>query len=278
MIAQGSAAVISLTYTVDDGSNFNTTYSRNGLVNVANLTCYFERNGYCPPEPISVQAIAHAYGETALAPVCGGYDQLSTSKNPRQMYQYYCRRNPDQDSASQEFAYRFQEVNPQDKQRLYPHFTDRIIRASSGECLEYPEVGTGKPTTFLNMSALELTYRNGSTNGSIAIPTASLASEGTTYIYRGRNRPAKMTDFSCGDRCIKMWAYRSSGGGENSSFFECPITVTAVSNARREEHEVPPGMAKLAAASIALQGRDNDPTPDTMPGKDFTQFQFYAAG
>ena len=64
-----------------------------------------------------------------------------------------------------------------------------------------------------------------------------------------------------------MWAYKAAGYGESSTFYQCPITVsnvTEVSNntpvandtqVSNDTQKVSDGMARLAAAAIALQGR-----------------------
>ena len=192
------SASISLEATMDDGNNYNVTYVRGGKVQVSNLTCY-DHNGDCN-NVVTIHALAHAYGEMTLASDCGSYGEIADIINSKQNFQYYCGTDP----SRQEFAHRFSEHNPNDTQRAYPYFTNRIITASSGDCFEYDQVGPPSPDRIDDMSASNFTYADNSTNGSISIPTSSLGREGTTYIYRGIKAPAEATVQSCGPRCIWM--------------------------------------------------------------------------
>lgn len=117
-------------------------------------------------------------------------------------------------------------------------------------------------------------YKNDTFKHNITIPGAYGAFDGTTYIYRGVNIPQQAVTYACGPRCIKMWAHRSQGGGENSTFFECPITVSEVSNNATENQQLSYERARLAAASIALQGRSSNINGVTV----WTQYQLYTFG
>ena len=260
-----STALISLTYTMDDGNNYNDTYTRPGNVIVSDHSCYFHADD-CP-DTVTRHALAHAYGESSVASECGNYTEITDVINSRQDYQFYCRHD------RKEFAYRFKEYNPNDTQKAYPFFTNRTITAAYGQCFEYREVGNATDVTIGRMNGLNFTYTNSSITGSIEIPFSSLGREATTYVYRDNNPPADATTYSCGDRCLKMWAYKNPGKKETPMFYECPITVSLVINAIQSAHDVPDGVAKLAAASIALQGRFRD-TENPI----FTQYQFYAGG
>lgn len=249
---------------MDDGTSYNDTYLRDGQVQVSNLSCYFHKRN-CPT-PITIHALAHAYGETALASECGNFSELTAGTKSKQDYRYFCKRNVPR----QEFAYRFKEYNPNDTQRAYPYFTDRIITASSGDCLEFDQAGATVPDEVGNMDATNYTYRiTQSENGSISIPNSSLGREGTTYIYRGITVPAKASAYSCGPRCILMWAYKNPGATDGPKFYQCPVNISLVSNSTVPAHDVSDAVARVAAASIALQGRF-DPS--------FRQYQFYAKG
>ncbi|KAG8529864.1 uncharacterized protein KY384_005345 [Bacidia gigantensis] len=288
-----AAAVISLTYTVDDGSDFKGTYLRNGQATVSNITCYLHgRNSPCDNE-VTTSALAHAYGEDTLGPddtsglQCGGYSDLASVINSKSNFRYYCRRN----TTIQEFAYRFNEYNEHDEQQAYPHFTDRVITASSGTCNEYNQtnfdntghIGTDNSDDDSNfISSIRYTYSNDSTNrnGSINIPTSALGNEGTTYIFRGPEAPkdAKTNGYACGDRCIWMWAYKnpsSSNDDPGHRFYACPITVSLVSNVKNPQHNITNDVARQAAASIALQGQFHAGAGTPF---DWTQWQWYASG
>lgn len=204
----------------------------------------------------------------ALSSQCGNYTEISDIMHSKYDYGYYCRRIPHQ----QEFAYRFNEYNPGDKTKTYPRFTNRTITASAGKCLNYSMVGIGQ--TQQNGDVF-YEYTNGTFKGNITIPGAYTAIDGTTYIYRGTLVPEQAEYYACGPRCIKMWAHRAFGHSEPSIFFECPITVNDVNNATEGSQRLSNEMARLAAASIALQGR---PTTVDNNYTIWPQYQLYAFG
>ena len=255
--------MISLTYTVVDGTNFNDTYTRPGIANASDLECYAP--GRCRDE-ISNQAQAHACGEISRGFHCGPYNYTSQIIESHNDHRYYCRRTRHQ----QEFAYRFNEYNPDDTQNSYPQFTNRIITASAGQCFDYTMVGEPQDVSD---GILRYEYTNGTFNGSITIPGQSGTFDGTTYIYRGGNTPqeAVINVNACGPRCIWVWAHKLVGSGESSTFYQCPITVSQVSNTTNDTQKVSKDMARLSAASIALQGR---PSGNNI----WTQYQLYAFG
>ena len=249
-------------------------------VNAANLSSYchfvYDAHKYnCEPTPESLHGVVHAYGEYAYGSLHEGYDCVKYTtvgdiRRSRANPKYYCRRTPGQ----QEFAYRFLEYNPIDHQRSYPFLTDRLITASAGLCYIYSvssvERGTdvgGKWSTY--------TYANKTFNSSILLPVSVDTFDGTIYIYRGFNVPQNATVWSCGSRCMWMWAHKTVAPNEPSTFYQCPITVYPVQYKYSQEtyladaHQVSDDVARLAASSIGLQGGNSDPTVG------WTQFQFY---
>jgi len=266
--AQMLSALITLKVEIQDGNNYDTTYLREGTVKVSNLTCY-DPKAQCRGD-VQEHVRAHTYGEAILGSSCGSYHELADILQSQQDYHYYCRRDP----GRQEFAYRFSEYNPNDTQKTYPHFTSRIITAASGICTKYDQLEVVNDTIG-DDSARRFTYTNPRTgNGSIRIPTSSLGDYGATYIYRGFHTPDKAMTWACGDRCLLMWVYTNIAAHEGSEFYECPITISEVSNSSLPEHHVSNFMARLAAASIALEGRTHN-----FAGRlDWEQFQFYASG
>ena len=250
-LAQAAVAMVSLTYSVNDGTNYNGTYLTPGTVNAPNLTCLMVGGGGCTG-PIMSQARAHAYGDEATDAECGPYvDELDILKYKND-WGYYCKTTPNQ----QQFAYRFNEYNPGDKTKAYPRLTDRVITASSGECRVYTQDGDSVPRVPKDGSSI-YPYTNGTYHGNITIPDWNSANEGTTYIYRDANGPAHAQEMACGPRCIIMWVHKAPGYGENSTFYECPITIGEVSNVKHDSERVPDYVARLAAASIGLSGREN---------------------
>ena len=254
---------------MDDGKTYSDTYLTNGTVNASNLTGYF--NGYIPLRAEDNQAVAHIYGEVAPAGKnCEPYKDIEQVYNSSNDPPYFCRRTP----GKQEFAYRFKEYNYHDSQRMYPFFTNRVITASSGVCFNYIELKhTLGPDLYNHMAAANYTFSNSTYNSSISIPVSSEGWTATTYIYRGTKPPHLAEVNSCGDRCMWIWAHRASvPGNDTSTFYQCPITISEVSNTTTDLQDVPNSVARVAAASIALQGRWTGP----LENKIWTQYQFYA--
>ena len=270
--AQVSVALINLTYSLNDGTDWNGTYTIPGQVNVSDISCY-HRAGDCPEEDHQdiTQATAHSNGELATGTECGLYNTTADILSSEKDYAYFCRRTPEH----QEFAYRFNEYNPMDEQKIFPHFTNRVITASSGRCFEYSQVNIvlGRDLNGL-MSAWNYTFTNGSYTSNIMIPVNMEAWNGTTYVFRGVRIPQEANGWSCGPRCMWMWAHKSPGAGDSSLFYQCPITISHASNVTDPQHDLADGLARVAASSIALQGRYVNLSSDII----WTQYQFYSFG
>lgn len=266
-----AVASISLTYSVDDGTDYRGTYIKDGIVNASYLSCYQSPGLDCEEFIATGHALAHAYGEYGSPFACGEYTELAEVLNSTLDYTYYRRLTPQK----QEFAYRFNEYNPTDEKFSYPHFTNRIITAWSGACLSYNVTGKVQvPGISGDGQGQNMSYGNGTFNGSIPIPDSALGLSSTTYIYRDTKPPeANGPATACGDRCVMMWASRNpSALNGSTTLFQCPINVSPVSNAMQDAHQVPDSVARIAAASIALQGRWSSNNGDY----DYTQYQFYA--
>ena len=260
--AQISLALTSLTYTVDDGTDYHDTYIDSGMVNVSMLSCYFEQEFpyKCPANNARTQALAHAYGETSLATEIHTVNVIGDILQSDNDNGYYWLNE------SRQYAYRFKEFNPDDVQKIYPFFTNRTITAESRNCISY-EVNLDNNQ---NPDILKWV---------MTIPTAYRDKGGTTYIYRGLLDPAyaNQPNAVCGSRCTYVWAYRNpSDEMPEPALYKCPVTISNVSNARTEMHHVPDRVARVAAASIVVQGRS---VPQQhRPGNNFTQYQFYGIG
>ena len=238
-------------------------------------------SGGCPQQ-VTVDALSHSYGDSTLGPDsisptnCGYFENSTSVMESQQNFKYYCRRN----TTTQEFAYRFNEYNFNDTQQVYPFFTKRVMTASSGTCNEYAQTGdpvetvVGDPHGENFISAFNFTYTNNATNGTVVIPTSALGNEGTTYIYRGIQTPANTTVSDFGPRGLWMWVYRNGGKEQNPWFYECPVTVDALTNVDDPRHNISDALARQAVASIALQGQFKG----SFSSPDFTQWQWYAAG
>lgn len=260
------SALISLESTINDGNNYNVTYTRTGTVQVSNLECYFH-DDHCAI-PATSFTRAHAYGVMSSASQCGNYSTVKDVINSQYLYRYYCRRD------RREFAHRFVEYNMNDTQKSYPHFTKRIITASSGDCIEYNQTGDPSQVTIGAYTFWKFTYANDSFQDDILIPTSSLGLEGTTYIYPGSATPAEASKWGHGPRGLWMLAYKNPGS-DGPKFYKCPVTISNVSDAEKPEHNVTDNVARTAVASIALQSQWYQ---GNLENPDWKQYQFYATG
>ncbi|KAK0509699.1 hypothetical protein JMJ35_008093 [Cladonia borealis] len=259
-IAQAAVAVIGLSYSVDSGTDYRGVYTQPGTVNASDLSCYYNNNA-CPVEPEVPQIVAHTYGDISQSDRCCQYKELSDVLNSDKNCAYYCNRTPGQE----EFAYRFTETNPEDFSRTYPLFTNRVVTASYDQCYQYDVNQTsGKKVDDDNgdRAAYNWSYSNGTISGNITIPTEYSAIDSTTYIYRGLEVPQNETENACGPQY------------QPQTVFQCPITISSVSNTTLESQTISNGMAKLAAASIGLQGR----SVNQANGRIWTQYQLYPYG
>ena len=186
-----------LTYTINDGTNYDDTYKTQGKVNVTDLSCYhMQYNGKGCPSQVTIQTVAHACGEMNLAVESRLYNNIKEVLESKWNYQCYWRQTRYQ----QQLAHRFREYNLDDTRKVYPYLTDRYITAESVDCVIYDVTHAyGKdPQTFTHSS------KDKTINGTIAIPQEYVGNEGTTYIYRGFHHSTAASIYKCCDRCIKM--------------------------------------------------------------------------
>ena len=289
-IAQVSVTLLNFTVSLKDGTNSDGTYTRNGNVGVANLTCFFTNYAGCPsPPPSNLQQVrpvaeetkqgaAHTFGELALSAPCGNYTDMSDILKSETFYGYWCRRS----TRPQQFAYRFLEYNPDDQQRQYPFPTQRVITASAGPCFQYEATNPTNPSITQDddgfLAAWSYDIRNATWNRNIKIPGNTQGRHGTTYIYRDVLIPQLATTWACGERCVLVWAHRTSGltndPDNTDAFFQCAVTIDDVTNPGFDEQKLPDDMARLAASAIALQGRFSHNIANPI----WTQYQFYPFG
>ena len=212
------------------------------------------------------QTLANAYGELALATRCCNFTELGGVITSHNDCRYYCDRTRHR----QKFAYRFNEYNQNDTSKAFPHFTNRTITASSGKCYNYTQDGKAKsiPGGFWRYDFHNATFRS-----YIVIPAQLDTWGGTTYVYRGVRPPPHAEGQSCGGpRCMYVWGHRSRRKAVNDAeVFQCPITIGNVTNAADDNQHISDGMARLAAVSIALSGRQN-------ADNSWRQYQLYTLG
>ena len=257
---------------MENGIDSNGTTTKPGTIHAAKLDCYYANNTCITStkgSEIAAQVLAHSYGETTFSRVNCSYTKESEIPIAPQNCSYFIHNN------GQDFAIRYAEYNPDDVSRAYPFFTDRIVKASAGECSQY-DVDPNGSVTGSNDGKEDTwvwkIYNNSTGNETISIPKREAAFDATTYIYNGVNPPPNATTQSCGDRCIWVYAWRSVGNLTKRSqpaVFKCPITVSEVTNVDKDWQNLPDNVARYAAASIALTGR---------PKPDWQQYRLYPFG
>ena len=258
-----------------DGKSFNDTYTDFGIINASYLACY-EGGVYpytCPESNSSTaHSRAHLSGEK-IQTTYGLYESIDDVVKSKHDHSYYCSKN----AMYPEFAYRFKEYNPGDLEATYPLFTNRTITASAGECLVYPVKNeTRVPDVEGKGPGRNFTYGNATLTEEIQIPSSSLGWSGTTYMYKGIQAP-EYTEHRCGPRCMWLWAYKNRGRDKKfndwdpPTLYKCPITISEVSNAWNDSQSIPNEVARIAAVSLALQGRWSG----HVDNRNFNQYQFY---
>ena len=195
--------------------------------------------------------MAHLWGESVQSSEdCHPYNDTAQIHSLHEDPPYFCRRQP---LDKQEFAYRFKEYNPDDSGRLYPSLTKRVVTASSGTCFKYFEQGR----VFDASGNAVYSFFNTTHNLNMSLPLSTEGWSSTLYMYRGINPPDLDEDSSCGSRCKWIWAHRAYGPGldNQTAWFQCPITISQVSENATDKQQIPDSVARVSAASIALEGR-----------------------
>lgn len=246
---------------------------RPSQVNSSNLTYFYhfayDEKLYRREGPELTHSIVHAYGESAYGSLtqakdCAPYSDVADVLHSRKNPVYFCRRAP---PGQQEFTHRFLEYNPRDQQQTYPFLTNRSIAVSAGQCNVYSitsvERGSDTNSQWTNYTL------NDTSVGDLSIPARIDNFDGTVYIYRDFDIPQNASRWSCGPRCIRMWAHKTVYQSEPTTVYQCPITVSPVRNASLYEHGIPDGVARLAASAIGLEGGKSN------SDQGWTQFQFY---
>lgn len=255
---------------MENGSDSTGIIKKTGMINATKIDCYYANNKCLTTagSEIVAQGLAHAYGETISGRLSCPYTEESQIQSAPQNCSYFSHTN------GQEFAIRYAEYNPDDLAQAYPFFTDRIVKASAGECSQYDVIGD--PTVKSSNDGENDTWvwnisKDSTHNETISIPKREAADDATTYIYYGTSAPPEATAQACGDRCMWLYAWRSGGPltKRKSAVFKCPINISNVTNSDEDWKVLPNDIARYAAASIALTGRN-------APVSQWQQYRLYS--
>ena len=271
--AQIFVALVSLTYSVNGGTNYNDTYTAPGPVRASNLSAYHAL--WNPTlnlnDPEIMMSIANNYGHASEASPCCPYDDHSDILNSQQDCSMYCKTG----SSPKEYAYRFKEYNVNDTSHAYPLFTNRVITSTSAPCRKYNQTANPHSGGYFTYS-----YRNATYNSTIVVPHEYITVSSTQYIYRDNLTAPQAQQYACGPRCITLWAHVTENEANNDGgvFYECDVSFSEVSNVTNATTQaVSNDVARLAAASIALSGRTSDGSPGTVKGP-WQQYSLYIFG
>lgn len=256
---------------MDNGTDSTGIVTKNGIINATKIDCYYV-NDQCiasSGSEIVAQVLAHSYGEIISGGLSCPYTEESDIQSAPQNCSYFSHTD------GWEFAIRYAEYNPEDLAHAYPFFTDRIVKASAGECSHYNVVGNPMVVNSKH-DGIDDTWvwtisKNSTRNETIAIPKREAADDATTFIYDGSSAPPDATIQACGDRCLWLYAWRSGGPitKRPPAVFKCPITVSEVTHVKEDWQALRNDIARYAAASIALTGRN---------APDWQQYRLYPYG
>ncbi len=278
LLAQATIAMLSLNYSMDQGTGSAGTYTVAGTISAPRLDCFYGNNR-CDLTLVAPQTTAHSYGELIRGQTCCNYNTTADIFSASQSCPYFCSAD------RQEFAYRFNEYNPLDTTSSYPYLTNRLIKSNVEACYEYD---VDWPKSYLidsqdgEKDTQVFAFHNSTYSAQIPIPNSAGAFNSTTYVYNGTNIPQIATLVACGPRCLTIYVLRLGihpASPPNAllpaSIFGCDISVTNVTNTTTPWQEYPDDMARLAIASIALTGRSTDPAG---LGISWQQYQLYPWG
>ena len=267
---------------MDGGTNSSGIVARAGNVSVPMLDSYYYHDvnqigaqpagpGY--PEEIN-QGQAHAYGVNTRSQKRCLYSTDDDIIASNQSCIYFYNRN------GRDFAFRYSEYDPQDTARSYPYLTDRIVKASTGDCHQYAVSSSYLRDSNDGLQAeFVWSFNNDTYDGVLPIPKASQAFDSTTYVYNGTDLPQNTTTEACGPRCLWVYAFQDTGPLREMKppeLYQCPITITDVSNVTNDAQMLSDDNARIAAASITLTGRYTN--PNRSEEKHWEQHRLYPFG
>lgn len=273
--AQVLVAVLPFFASLKSGYNSTGVTLSQGYVAVPKLDCFYRRKVTECEGDIQSQldpAIAHVLGEggTFRDERCKYQSTDEIHKAP-QTCLYLARAD------NREFTVRYADSNPADSIGAYPYYgAQRIVTVTANEC--NGNLTTPNPRLVNGSDGPDSEYvwsfENSTGIYDLSVPRTILARDSTTYIWNGTHTPPLATAHACGPRCIVLFALRDMNRGPNHeiTIFQCRITISPIFNGTNPAHELSDGIARTAAASIALSGRWRENFLD------WRQFQLYQDG
>lgn len=250
-----------------------------GSVAVPKLDCFYRSNVTQCEGDIQRRldpAIAHVYGEgRSFDDERCRYQSTDQIHRAPQTCRYLARAD------RREFAVRYADSNPADMINAYPYYgAQRFITVAATGCngnlTNDPSLADGHDGP---KSELVWPYQNSTGFYSLSIPRSILARSSTTYIWNGTAPPPLATEYTCGPRCVVLFALRDMERGPDHeiTIFQCRIMISLMSNVKHPAHVLSDSIARTAAASVALSGRWRLGFVGGPP-LDWRQFQLYQDG
>ena len=258
--AQILITVLPLFASLKSGYDSNGTTISQGYVHVPMLKCFYRSNiPDCDQDQEAFDStIAHTYGGQKITDENCRYQTAEEISQGPQTCRYFIRND------RLEFAVRYADSNPADLNNAYPYFgAKRIVTIAATNCNAYR---TGEPDKANDLDSINSVFvwhfKNSTGMYTIDVARVLLARHSTTYIWNGTHLPPSETLQVCGRRCVVLYALRDMDRGSNQEFsiFQCHINISPMFNAKDPAHELPDGVARTAAASIALSGRSGTDT------------------
>ena len=279
IMAQAVVAMMPIFYALEQGTDANGTTVVPGTVSIPSLDCYYQphTSDECPGDWSVPPSLAHDYGGVGvLSNDACVYRTDNDIPSVGQGCPYLRRAD------GREFLIRYPDYNPNDTLRIYPNLaTGRNVRVSVGDC-PHQHSPPSEPTDDQDgqNNSRDYTFYNGTANITVSSPNNQRAWNATTYIWNGMNLPLSADAESCGERCVHVYAHRvmakDGRNDQQEDMFQCPITVTPMSNADLPVHELPDNMARMAAGAIGLTGRWRKGKPGFIA--DWRTAQLYQQG
>ncbi|KAE8444531.1 hypothetical protein EG329_014455 [Mollisiaceae sp. DMI_Dod_QoI] len=232
LVAQAGVAMIGLTYSLNDGVDYNTSVT--GDIRFTDFSQSFAY-GIDYNTTAASELAVHTYGEMALAWRIGNLTDPKVqvpepmSAHGSNPYAYF--------SVPEYYQYFFMEASQPSGPNSNPiqFYSNRSIK-TSGSCIQYPV------TDNVNGSSQSFSVTKNGQNYSPIFE--SIGPNSTTYYTQ--------TNMECGPRCKEICAYENNG--KQAFYYECNITVSNVSNVTYSSQNVSDTNALQAAGAIGLQG------------------------
>ena len=230
--AQAGVAMLGLTYSTNPSLDPSSPVL--GAVNISNMTQYYFADAVS--QTSANQLMAHTYGQMSFNLNWSIISIDQPDLSPVQPLTLVASQGTNYWMADNYGQYVFQQWPAESTTTNGAFYSNRTIIANT-TCYVYDV------TQGADGDSQQIYYTK---NGTMQVVDFQMIEPDSTTYYTSPQ------DGDCGPRCANVCAFENSGS--TGFYHECNITISNVNNATLPEHEIPDEIAKLAAASIALQG------------------------